>query len=121
MTSSDFRNSLIALACWRAAKHELHQVMLSVCMVFRNRAKAGWYEGDLYENVTRWLAENPGEFPDPRDPQFIQLLGKLDAVIEDRVPDKTDGAIYFVPKLNLEVLPEGSRLTTTIGQMSFVR
>ena len=122
MTTSDFTKSQIALACWRAGKGELHQVMLSVCMVFKNRAAAGWYEGSLYENAIRWLAENPGEFPDERDPQFVQMLSKLDAVITGLVPDKTGGALYFYDKRMTDVsLPEPFRITANIGNLNFVR
>ena len=123
MTPSDFSNSQIALACWRAAKTELHQVMLSVCMVLKNRADAGWYDSDLYENAVHWLAENPGEFPDTRDPQFLQLLSKLDAITSGLVPDKTGGALWFYPKNSLDVdsLPAGYSITTTIGNMVFIR
>ena len=101
MTSSDFTNSTVALACWRAAKDELHPVMLSVGLVFRNRAQAGWYEGDVYENAAHWLEENPGEFPDPRDPQFQQLLAKIEVVVSGLAKDTTDGALWFCPKSQL--------------------
>ena len=120
MTPSEFGKSQIALACWRAAKSELHSTMLSVGIVFRNRAKAGWYEGDLYENAARWLAENPGEFPDLRDPQFQQLLLKLDSVTSGLAQDTTDGALWFCPKSELpERLP--GTITATLGQIVFVR
>ena len=120
MTGSDFTNSIIALACWRAAKNELHHVMLAVLMVFRNRAQAEWYDGDLYENCWRYLSEFGDGFPDVRDPQFLQLLAKTDAVIDGRVPDKTGGAIWFCPTTQLPEKIEGT-ITTTIGGLTFVR
>ena len=123
MTSvEDFSKSQIALACWRAAKEELHTVMLCVCMVFQNRAKAGWYEGDVYENAVQYLRETKPEFPDTRDPQFQQMLVKLDTVLTGLVPDKTGGALYFYDKRTQEVsLPEPYKITTTIGNLVFVR
>ena len=118
MTTSDYTKSIIALACWRAASTELHSVMLSVCMVFKNRSDAGWFEGDVYENAWRWLLENPGEFPDVRDPQFQQLLNKLDLVLTGMVADKTGGALWFAPRTEE---PIGGTITTTIGGLTFVR
>lgn len=118
MTPQDYANAQLATACWRAAKTELHNVMLYVCMVFVNRAKAGWYEGDVYENAIRWLAENPGEFPDLREPQFQQLLSKIDSVASGQVPDKTAGALYFAPKTIEKI--EGT-ITTSVGNMIFIR
>ena len=122
-TTSDFTKSIIALACWRAAKTELHQVMLSVCMVFKNRADAGWYEGSIYENAAEWLREHDSKaFPDERDPQFQQLLVKLDAVIAGLIPDKTGGAIWFYQKAEEDIqIPEGYSITTVIGSLVFVR
>ena len=120
MTSSDYSKSLIALACWRAAQTDLPMVMLAVCMVFRNRAEAG--ETDLYEVATRWLAENPGNFPDLRDPKFLQLLSNLDSVTSGMVADKTGGALWFIPtdQLKPDMLTAFS-ITTTIGGLSFVK
>lgn len=120
MTTSDFTKSIIALACYRAAPTEPHQVQLYIGMVFRNRANAGWYESDLYENCWRWLAENPGEFPDIRDPQFIQLLAKLDGVTTNLVSDKTDGALYFAP-LGLPEDTIHGTITTTVGKTIFIK
>ena len=118
MTTSNYINSQIATACWRAAKSELHPCMLAVCMVFKNRADAGWYEGDIYENAVRWLAENPGEFPDVRDPQFQQLLSKIDTVVSGVVPDKTGGAMWFGPKTED---PIAGSVTMVFGNLIFVR
>jgi hypothetical protein len=120
MTTSDFIKSQIALACWRAARDELHHVMLSVCMVFLNRSQASGK--DLYEEVTEYLEENTSGFPDTRDPQFQQLLNKLDTVTSGLVRDGTDGALWFVPKAKLEtVMSPNMQITTTRGQMVFLR
>ena len=122
MTSSDFVKSVIALACWRAAQSELHTTMLAVCMVFINRAQAGYFNSDLYENCAQWLKENPGDFPDTRDPQFQQMLAKLDSVTSGMVSDRTGGALWFYPKDQLEVtLPKPYSIVATIGGLVFVR
>jgi hypothetical protein len=118
MTSTDYATAQIATACWRAAQTELHSVMLAVCMVFKNRADAGWYDGDLYLNCVQWLEENPGDFPDTRDPQFQQLLAKIENVISGAVPDKTGGAIWFAPKIIEKFV---GIVTATIGNMLFIR
>ncbi len=118
MTPNDYSKSIIALACWRAAQTELHSAMLCVAMVFKNRADAGWYEGDIYTGACHWLDENPGAFPDTRDPQFQMLLGKLDLVLTGMAADKTSGALYFTSKLAEKI--EGV-VTTTVGNLTFVR
>ena len=120
MTTTEFTNGQIALACWRAAKSELHSVMLAVCQTFVNRAKA--QDRDLYEVCAEWLTENPGEFPDNRDPQLQQMLVRLDRVIAGKIADKTDGALWFVPKSQLEPgMLQAFTQTNTIGQMVFLK
>ena len=123
ISPSDFTNSMIALACWRVAKTELHPAMLGVLMTFQNRAKA---EGkEVYEVVTGWLEEFSDVYfgyPDERDPQFQQLLTKMDAILAGLVPDKTGGALWFVPKAQMEKsVIQPFTITATIGQMTFLR
>ena len=121
MTTSEYAKSQIATACWLAAKPELHPVMLAVCQVFMNRAAAGWYDGDLYENAAHWLIENPpSELPDLRDPQFQQLLSRLETVTSGMASDKTGGALYFANKQDLPEKIEGT-VTTTIGGLVFIK
>lgn len=122
MTTSEFKQSQIALACWRASPGERHTVMLAVCQVFMNRAKAGWFQSDLYENAWRWLFENNGGFPDTRDPEFQQLLAKIDSVTSGLVSDKTDGAIHFVSQDKLVDNPAAQiKITTRIGNLVFFK
>jgi hypothetical protein len=116
MTTSDFKLAQIALACWRAAQGELHQVMLAVAQTFMNRG------GDLYEETTKWLSDNPGAFPDPRDPQFQQLLARLDSVTIGLAKDVTDGAWAFVRKTDLQPdMLQAFSITTQIGGLVFVK
>lgn len=121
MTPQEYSKAQVATACWRAAQGELHSVMLCVAMVFKNRAEAGYYESDLYENAVAWLKENPGEFPDIRDPQFTSLLLKLDNVTSGQVADKTGGALWFYPKQELEDMVAPFTITTTIGGLAFLK
>jgi hypothetical protein len=117
-SSSEFSKSLIALACWRAARTETYQVMLAVCMVFRNRADATG--GDIYTEAIRWLEANPNEdWPDPRDPNFLNLLSRLDGVTSGLTADKTAGALYFAPKPSENKIT--GQITATLGQMNFIR
>ena len=120
MDASTFKGSIIALACWRAAPTDLHQAQLAVCQVFINRAKEGWFEGDLYENCAAFLAEETGGFPDPRDPQFGQLLIKLESVTSGMVTDKTGGAVYFMHRSEVPEKLAGV-VTTTIGSLVFYK
>ena len=120
MSPSYFVKSQIALACWRAAKEDLHPVMLSVCMVFLNRSRVSGK--DLYEEVISYLEENSSGFPDTRDPQFQQLLNKLDAVTSGLVKDTTDGALWFVNQKDLNLVePTTMKITTTRGSLVFLR
>lgn len=120
MTPSDFSKAMLALACWRAAKDELHSVMLMTAMVFRNRAL---YHGtDVYEEAATYLKELPDpDLPDVRDPQFGQMLVKLDGVAMGLVQDKTGGARWFTPKSNLEMYGSAFSITTTAGNLVFLR
>jgi len=121
MDASSFKSAVVALSCWRAAPTELHQAQLAVCQVFMNRAKEGWFDGDLYENCWRWLEEQePDDFPDPRDPQFGYLLSKLESVTSGLVSDKTGGATYFTHRTQISECFTGV-ITTTIGGMVFFK
>jgi hypothetical protein len=94
--------------------------MLAVCQVFMNRANEGWFFGDLYENCYRWLEENPGDFPDVRDPQFGLLLSKLESVTSGLVTDKTGGAMYWCARTQIPDQLAGI-VTTTIGGLVFIK
>lgn len=116
---SEFQKSVIALACWNAVAPEPHQAALLACMVFRNRAQAGWFDGDLYENCSRWLVENPpDEYPDGRDPAFQEFLAKLDGVVVGLVPDRTGGALYFARRDQVEKV--AGQVVSTFGNLLFV-
>ena len=120
MISSDFTKSVIVLACWNAARGELHPIMLSVCQVFSNRAKAE--DKEVYEIAAEWLTQNPPECPDEREPEFQQLLAKLDNVLGGMVPDRTDGALWFISKDKLQPdMLKAFKITAQIGQFYFVR
>ena len=122
MTSSDFTTSLVVLACWRAAKDELHSVMLAACQTFMNRAKANGT--DVYDEATSYLEINQEGWPDVRDPQFQALVAKINSVLDGQIPDRTSGALWFAPKSTLSQSPnllEPYTITSTLGNMVFVK
>ena len=122
MTSPDFTTSLIVLACWRAAREELHSVMLAACQTFMNRAKANGT--DVYDEVTGYLEINQEGWPDVRDPQFQALAAKINSVLDGQIPDRTGGALWFAPKSVLSQSPnllEPFTITATLGNMVFVK
>jgi len=122
MTTSDFSASVVALACWTAAKEEPHSVMLAVCQTFLNRARANGT--DIYDEAICYLEVNPSEFPDTRNPQFQALIAKISLVMEGQVPDKTGGALWFAPKSTLSQNPsllEPYSITSTFGNMVFCK
>ena len=122
MTISDFTASVVILACWRAAKEELHSVMLAACQTFMNRAKANGT--DVYDEATSYLEINQEGWPDVRDPQFQALVGKINSVLDGQIPDRTGGALWFAPKSTLSQSPnllEPFTITATLGNMVFVK
>ena len=104
MTGLEFEKSVVALAAWREMRGEGINAMLAVVFVLRNRAKAGWNGGSIYQNAIKLNQvssmsvlgdKNTIKYPDIRDPDFQTLLHKIDAIYED-VPDMiTSGAKYY--------------------------
>jgi Cell Wall Hydrolase len=112
--------------------------MLAVALVLRNRAKAGWHSGSIYENaiaknqiasVSTIGDPNTVHFPDAREPQFQTLLQLLDEVFDDRREDNlTNGALYYCVinestsewfKDNILNKPEEHPRTAVLGQTTF--
>ena len=122
MTTSDFTTSLVVLACWRAAREELHSVMLATGQTFMNRAKANGT--DVYDEAVSYLEINQDGWPDVRDPQFQALVGKINSVLDGQIPDRTGGALWFAPKSTLSQSPsllEPYTITAQLGNMYFVK
>lgn len=104
MIGTEFEKAVVALACWREMCSEGVNGMISVAFVLRNRAKAGWYHGSIYENaialnqissISVLGDPNTIKFPDIRDPDFQTLLHKLDAIYDDAADLITNGAKYY--------------------------
>ena len=100
----DFERAMVALAGWREQRHNLWPGMASVAQVLVNRTRAGWFHGNLYENVTAknvipsmTLYGHPAttKFPNPEDQQFCLFLKILDGVVKGTAKDNTNGALYY--------------------------
>jgi hypothetical protein len=119
VTVQDYRISIVAVACWRASQPQVWGAGLFCGMVFMNQSKAGWFEGDVYECAKHWLMENQGPFPDTRDPQFQQMLFRLGPILDGRVADRTDGALWFAWRSSVDKI--AGAVTATFGDLVFVR
>lgn len=120
-TISDYEKSIIALVCLSEFPGEPWTVGLFGAMVLRNRAKAGWFDGSMYQNAVAVLKESGGlrDLPDARDPALLNLLTKIDFVYSGETPDRTGGALYWVRSDKAEVV-SGER-TAQAGRYVFFR
>jgi hypothetical protein len=111
MIGEDFEKAIVALECWREMRSDGVNGMLSVAFVLRNRAKAGWFHGSIYDNAiaknqfssmtvkgdpnTVRFPDDPVH-PDTREPQFQAFLQLIDGVFDDSKLDYiTSGALYY--------------------------
>lgn len=79
--------------------------MLGVLFVVRNRAKAGWGQGDWAKIISQHNQFSSmsvaGDsqtvlYPDVRDPSFLQVLQIVDTVYDGSRDDVlTNGALYY--------------------------
>jgi len=104
MTGLEFEKSIVALACWREMRGDGVNAMLAVAFVLRNRARAGWNGGSIYQNAIKLNQissmsvlgdRNTIKYPDPRDPDFQTVLHKIDAIYEGATDQITNGAKYY--------------------------
>lgn len=105
MTVEDFEKAQAVLLAWREERSNGANGMLGVLFVVRNRAKAGWGTGDWcrvidahnqFSSMTVLGDGQTVEYPDVRDPQFLQVLQTVDAVYDDEKKDLlTNGALYY--------------------------
>ena len=95
MTGADFERACAALYAWREARKEGFNGMLGVLFVLRNRAQAGWNDGNWLKIMEDMETSEPWSFPDTREPTFQRLLQWVDGVYDGTTEDKiTNGALY---------------------------
>jgi hypothetical protein len=122
MIGIDYEKSFTAYVCWRQMHGELYRGMVFYAMMLRNRADAGWFDGSIYLNaltVAREEGLNFDDGPDPREPQFQQLLQAMDKVFDNNLPDKTGNALYCAHKSTQDSI--AGEITTQVGQFIFFR
>lgn len=119
MTNDTFEKSIVALACWDAAKGEQLNGMLAVGSCLNNRAKAGWFNSSIYDNAVALCVENRiNQFPDVREPSFQNLLQLIDG-IETRF-DLTNGGLWFCSAKE-EKDTSKTTFTGQVGQLQFFK
>ena len=104
MIGLEFEKAIVSLACWREMRSESVNGMIAVAFVLRNRAKAGWHHGSIYQNaialnqissISVLGDPNTIKFPDTRDPDFQTVLHKMDAIYDGATDSITSGALYY--------------------------
>lgn len=122
MTGIDYEKAVVSLVCWKQMKSELYRGMVSLALMFRNRANAGWFDGSIYNNAIAWARESNldlSEAPDARDYQFQQVLQAMDGIFLGTVVDKTGGSMYVAHISQADSI--SGEITTQIGQYIFFR
>ena len=128
VTSQEFEQAIVCLAAWRENREGLYAGMIAIVHVINNRAKRGWYEGNLYFNVTHntWLSsmidpENGqlAEYPEENDREFSKLLGYVEDLYEGTLLDRTDGSLYYLKSTQDTTGYSLYPRLATIGQMVF--
>jgi hypothetical protein len=122
MTGIDYEKSIVSFVCWKQMRGELYRGMISMAMMLRNRAEAGWFEGSIYNNAIKLGTEmgmDWSEFPDSREPQFQAMLQAIDGIYTGTIQDKIGGAAYYAHKSSEESIV--GEITANIGQYVFFR
>jgi len=105
MMPNDYVKSLAVLLAWREEAVNGVNGCLGVLFVIRNRATAGWEQGDWFAIMT---AKNQfssmtvlgdgqtTKYPEMHDPVFNKLLQYVDGVYDGTTQDTlTQGAVYY--------------------------
>jgi len=122
MTGIEYEKAVVALVCWKQMRGELYRGMSSLAMMFRNRAKSGWFDGSIYNNAIAWAREanmDLSDAPDARENQFQQVLQVMDGIFSDTVADRTGGSMYVAHISQADAI--NGEITTQIGQYIFFR
>jgi Cell Wall Hydrolase len=105
VTVADFEKAEAVLLAWREERSNGVNGMLGVIFVVRNRARAGWSEGDWvkviaarnqFSSMSVLGDSQTVDYPDVRDPSFLQVLQLVDSIYDDERTDLlTNGALYY--------------------------
>ncbi len=105
MTVADFEKAEAVLLAWREERSNGVNGMLGVIFVVRNRSKAGWNDGDWikiidarnqFSSMSVLGNSQTVDYPDVRDPSFLQVLQTVDSIYDDDRADLlTNGALYY--------------------------
>ncbi len=98
---------LLALTVWREARGEQEETKQGVAWVIMNRAKQASWWGDTIQSVilkpyqfSSFNRNDPNatKFPSTLDTSWMQSLTVAQAVMEGRVPDPTNMAVFYFDK-----------------------
>jgi hypothetical protein len=121
-----FETGQLALFAWReGGKSEQVATFVAIAKVLSNRAEAGWHRGSLYSNIILQSANRPPTWhclwPELGEPVWQQLLQLLEGL--DKLPDMTDGGLYYVgitDEVGLEAVKDATR-TSQVGSFLFFK
>lgn len=94
----DLEKSMAALAAWREAANDVYPNMSAVTHVIRNRTTKGLLRShlldpDQFPGMCS-TGEHLNEYPEETE-NFRMLLKNIDDILEGKVIDITQGALYF--------------------------
>lgn len=129
VTSQELEKSMVALAAWREAKEDVYQTTSTLLQVIKNRQLKGDFRGHLSDKQFPTMSEENldyNTYPGKTD-NFSKILENLDMILENKVVDLTQGAIYFGavqhhPAWLRELISSGKAIRTTqAGRLTFYK
>jgi hypothetical protein len=127
MTGANFLEALAAHLAWIEGDGYGLNAQIAILFCIRNRVAAGYEDGDLSKILEVLYADGKGLLfndktgifiPDPRNPEFQQLLGYVEGIFDNSFQDKlTNGALYW----GIEKPPEAKIRVAQIGTLLFWR
>lgn len=129
MINDDFNKALGVLCAWREARGEGTDGMRAVLHVINNRSiaqKKTWsqvvYQRLQFSSMTYGKDPELCLVPTPDDPQYLYLLGVVDAVYDGTDLDNTLGAVnYFADSIPMPSWAESMTETVKIGHHTFYK
>lgn len=105
MEVNNYVLSLAALTGWREERSNGLNGILAVMFVIKNRAKAGWNEGNpwkvitaknQFDSIIRLADPETIRYPDPTDPLFVKACQYADGIFDGTTVDNlTQGSLYY--------------------------